>query len=213
MLTRWERGEDGWRCTEGPRADLPKLQEANWRACVLGLRDYIDKNGFKGVVLGLSGGIDSAVTRGDGGRCAGGGAGPHHHAALPLHGRDQPRRRGGLRQAARRRLRRAADRAGGGGLRRDAGAALRQPAGRHHRGKHPVAHARRGADGGLQQARADAAHHRQQVGGLGRLRDDLRRHERRLQSDQGPLQDRGLPPGALPQRARGRPAASGRRGR
>ncbi|EED36961.1 NAD+ synthetase [Luminiphilus syltensis NOR5-1B] len=36
--------------------------EAVWRALVLGLRDYVDKNGFPGVVLGLSGGIDSAVT-------------------------------------------------------------------------------------------------------------------------------------------------------
>jgi NAD+ synthase len=61
-LTRWRRGEGGWRCTEGPMAPLPELEEANWRACVLGLRDYVDKNGFKGVVLGLSGGIDSAVT-------------------------------------------------------------------------------------------------------------------------------------------------------
>lgn len=32
-----------------------------WNALVLGLRDYIQKNGFKSVVLGLSGGIDSAV--------------------------------------------------------------------------------------------------------------------------------------------------------
>lgn len=36
--------------------------EAVWQALVLGLRDYINKNGFPGVVLGLSGGIDSAVT-------------------------------------------------------------------------------------------------------------------------------------------------------
>ena len=35
---------------------------AVWDALVLGLRDYVDKNGFPGVVLGLSGGIDSAVT-------------------------------------------------------------------------------------------------------------------------------------------------------
>lgn len=33
-----------------------------YRALVLGVRDYVDKNGFKGVVMGLSGGIDSAVT-------------------------------------------------------------------------------------------------------------------------------------------------------
>ncbi|MDX2113229.1 MAG: NAD+ synthase [Alphaproteobacteria bacterium] len=33
-----------------------------WQAMQLGLRDYVEKNGFKGVLLGLSGGIDSAIT-------------------------------------------------------------------------------------------------------------------------------------------------------
>jgi len=51
----------GWRCTDGRFAALPGLEEANWRACVMGLRDYVNKTGFPGVVLGLSGGIDSAV--------------------------------------------------------------------------------------------------------------------------------------------------------
>src|SRR4029077_18624992 len=51
----------GWRCRDGVIASLPELEEANWRACVTGLRDYVNKNGFPGVVLGLSGGIDSAV--------------------------------------------------------------------------------------------------------------------------------------------------------
>jgi len=60
-LTCWERGATGWRCVEGPQAKLPETDTANWQACVLGLRDYVEKNGFKGVVLGLSGGIDSAV--------------------------------------------------------------------------------------------------------------------------------------------------------
>ncbi len=50
-----------WRCVDGPRAELPDLDEANWRACVVGLRDYVNKNGFPGVVLGLSGGINSAL--------------------------------------------------------------------------------------------------------------------------------------------------------
>lgn len=40
---------------------LPKL-ESVYGALVLGVRDYVDKNHFKGVVLGLSGGIDSALT-------------------------------------------------------------------------------------------------------------------------------------------------------
>ena len=45
------------------RRDRPgaKSEKADYTACVLGLRDYVDKNRFKGVVLGLSGGIDSAL--------------------------------------------------------------------------------------------------------------------------------------------------------
>ncbi|MFK7831570.1 MAG: NAD+ synthase [Congregibacter sp.] len=36
--------------------------EATWQALVLGVRDYVNKNGFPSVVLGLSGGVDSALT-------------------------------------------------------------------------------------------------------------------------------------------------------
>jgi len=62
-LIDWRKdGEGKWRCIDGPKSVLPGVEEANWRACILGLRDYVDKNGFPGVVLGLSGGIDSAVT-------------------------------------------------------------------------------------------------------------------------------------------------------
>ena len=42
-------------------ARLPEKEEETWLACVLGLKDYVEKNRFPGVVLGLSGGIDSAV--------------------------------------------------------------------------------------------------------------------------------------------------------
>jgi NAD+ synthase (glutamine-hydrolysing) len=42
-------------------ADVLAEPEEIWSALVLGLRDYVEKNGFKSVVLGLSGGIDSAV--------------------------------------------------------------------------------------------------------------------------------------------------------
>ena len=59
--TVWERGEQTWVCREGPRALLEEGDEADYCACVLGLRDYVDKNGFPGVVIGLSGGIDSAL--------------------------------------------------------------------------------------------------------------------------------------------------------
>jgi NAD+ synthase (glutamine-hydrolysing) len=46
----------------GERAPLPNAEEAVYAALVLGLRDYVDKNGFPGVVVGLSGGVDSALT-------------------------------------------------------------------------------------------------------------------------------------------------------
>ncbi len=43
-------------------AALPEFQERVYKALVVGIRDYVNKNGFKGVVLGLSGGIDSGLT-------------------------------------------------------------------------------------------------------------------------------------------------------
>jgi NAD+ synthase len=60
-ITEWRRGDDGWHMVPGLVAKLPENEEEAWKACVLGLRDYVDKNRFPGVVLGLSGGIDSAV--------------------------------------------------------------------------------------------------------------------------------------------------------
>ena len=60
-LTEWRREGEGWRCLPGEISTFPENEEETWKACVLGLRDYVDKNRFPGVVLGLSGGIDSAV--------------------------------------------------------------------------------------------------------------------------------------------------------
>ncbi len=60
-ISDWTRSGETWVCESGDTAKLPGLDEANWRACVLGLGDYVTKNGFPGVVLGLSGGIDSAI--------------------------------------------------------------------------------------------------------------------------------------------------------
>ncbi|MDF2120365.1 NAD+ synthase [Roseiarcaceae bacterium H3SJ34-1] len=57
----WQRGNDGWRCAGGPRAVVPEGDEADYIACMVGLRDYVNKNRFPGVVMGLSGGIDSAL--------------------------------------------------------------------------------------------------------------------------------------------------------
>jgi NAD+ synthase len=61
IVSDWTRGDNGWTCSTGEVAELTSVDEAPWRACVLGLRDYVRKNGFDSVVLGLSGGIDSAV--------------------------------------------------------------------------------------------------------------------------------------------------------
>ncbi len=60
-LTDWRRGPEGWRCEPGEIVLLEEGDAAVYRACVLGLRDYVEKAGFPGVVLGLSGGIDSAL--------------------------------------------------------------------------------------------------------------------------------------------------------
>lgn len=58
--TTWRRGADGW-TADGPLAREPGREEGIYQAMMLGLRDYVAKNGFPGVVLGLSGGIDSAL--------------------------------------------------------------------------------------------------------------------------------------------------------
>lgn len=55
------RSPTGWTFERSSLAPLYKDLEADWRACVMGLGDYVNKNGFPGVVLGLSGGIDSAI--------------------------------------------------------------------------------------------------------------------------------------------------------
>jgi NAD+ synthase len=59
--TVWERGPKGFACAGGPFFDVEEGGEADYAACVAGLRDYVAKNGFPGVVMGLSGGIDSAL--------------------------------------------------------------------------------------------------------------------------------------------------------
>lgn len=66
VTVTWRREEDGRRendqwTTHGPLAPEPSREEGIYQALTLGLRDYVAKNGFPGVVLGLSGGIDSAL--------------------------------------------------------------------------------------------------------------------------------------------------------
>ncbi len=61
VTMHWRRAGATWRCDGGPKTAALEGDEADYAACVLGLRDYVNKNGFPGVVLGLSGGIDSAL--------------------------------------------------------------------------------------------------------------------------------------------------------
>ena len=56
-----ERTPEGWRAVEGDKAHLPDEWEQDYRTMVESLRDYMGKTGFKKVLLGLSGGVDSAI--------------------------------------------------------------------------------------------------------------------------------------------------------
>ncbi len=62
VLTEWTRGADGWRCAPQPLAEPLGREAQIYGAMQLGLRDYVEKNRFPGIVLGLSGGIDSAIS-------------------------------------------------------------------------------------------------------------------------------------------------------
>ena len=61
-LSQWERSGGVWRCTDAPMTTWQDGPEEIYRAMVLGLRDYVNKSGFPSVLIGLSGGIDSALT-------------------------------------------------------------------------------------------------------------------------------------------------------
>ncbi|HSG64558.1 MAG TPA: NAD+ synthase, partial [Gammaproteobacteria bacterium] len=56
------QGPDGLAIAPGEIAPVPAETASVYEALLMGTRDYVDKNGFDGVVLGLSGGVDSALT-------------------------------------------------------------------------------------------------------------------------------------------------------
>jgi len=60
--TRWTRSGSGWRCDPQPPTPVPDEHGNTYQALMVGLRDYVNKNRLPGVLLGLSGGIDSALT-------------------------------------------------------------------------------------------------------------------------------------------------------
>ncbi len=60
--TMWSREAGGWRCDTASSAPLDQHPADIYHAMLVGLRDYVNANRFPGVVLGLSGGIDSALS-------------------------------------------------------------------------------------------------------------------------------------------------------
>lgn len=63
LVTEWVKGEDGrWSCSTRDTHQLSPSPEDIYLAMVVALRDYVTRNGFPGVLLGLSGGIDSALS-------------------------------------------------------------------------------------------------------------------------------------------------------
>jgi NAD+ synthase len=96
-LTEWTRQGETLVCAPQPLSPEPERLDSIYRAMVLGLRDYVRKNGFPGVILGLSGGIDSALSA----AVAVDALGPERCArscCRPLH---QPRQPGGRRRMRR----------------------------------------------------------------------------------------------------------------
>jgi len=62
LVTDWERTPAGWRCSTRECESVDAFPEDVYRAMMLGLHDYVERNSFMGVILGLSGGIDSALS-------------------------------------------------------------------------------------------------------------------------------------------------------
>lgn len=61
VTVTFRRGAEGWEADQGVIHEIPPIGEADYRACVMALGDYMRKCGFRKALLGLSGGIDSAI--------------------------------------------------------------------------------------------------------------------------------------------------------
>jgi NAD+ synthase len=62
LLTEWRRSTGSWSCVTRQDYQLDPYPEDVYHAMMVALRDYVTRNGFPGVILGLSGGIDSALS-------------------------------------------------------------------------------------------------------------------------------------------------------
>ena len=135
VTTHWSRTAGTWRCTQGPITASAEADNADYMACMIGLRDYVEKNGFKGVVLGLSGGIDFGAVCGARDRCARRRPRALRDAAVPLHRAGIARRCRRDRARARRALRHRSDRERRARPRAGAHGRVRRRAARCHRGE------------------------------------------------------------------------------
>ncbi len=172
------------------------------RALVLGIRDYAQKCGFSAAVLGLSGGIDSALVAALAVEAFGSGERHRPRDALALLLRGLRRGRARSRREPRDPLRGPPDREA---LSRRAGlprAHLRVASRGRRRGERPVAPARAPPDGLLERVRRARPHDREQERARGGLLHALRRHVRRPRADLGPPEDARLRARPAPQRAR-----------
>jgi NAD+ synthase (glutamine-hydrolysing) len=164
-----------------------------WNALVLGVRDYARKTRFRKVLLGLSGGIDSALTA----AIAADAMGPENVLGVMMPSLllepGQRGRFGRTRAPSRNPDHRIAHRRHHADLRCRAGRGFSRVCARRDRGEHSIAHPRQPVNGAFQQVRFAAAHHRQQVGDVGGLLHAVRRHEWRPGGDRGPAEDDGVP--------------------
>ena len=163
-----------------------------YEALVLGTRDYVEKNGFRHVVIGLSGGIDSTLVA----LLAVDALGPDRVTTVTMPSPYSSSGTLGDAHALARNLgvqileipiKPMMER-----LRRGAARAVRRPRARHHRGEPAGAHPRQPPHGAVQQVRLARAHDRQQVRARRRLLDAVRRQRGRLRGHQGRPQDAGL---------------------
>ena len=156
-----------------------------WSALCLGVHDYVSKNGFGDVVIGLSGGVDSSIVA----AIAVDALGPDrvHGVLMPSryssdHSLDDAEALADALGIDRRTIPIGPAHAR---VRIDARPVVRGPRARPDRGEPAVTHPRRAAHGPVEQVRLAGAHHRQQERDGGGLLDALRRHRRWARGDQG----------------------------
>ena len=197
----FRRGAEGLGMPAGPIAPELSDIESIYQAMMLGLRDYVNKTGFPSVVIGLSGGVDSALTA----AVAADALGPERVHTLmmpsPYTSAQSLEDAEACAEAIGVRYDIVSIEPAMEAFRDDAAAAVRQPPGGRDRGEHPEPRPRRHPDGDVEQARRHGGDDRQQVGDGGRLRHALRRHVRRLQRAEGRLQDHRVRALPLAQRA------------